>query len=42
MDLALQTGYYQRIKEVYENLEIFLPCTDLQSQFFEISMDGME
>ena len=42
LDLALQAGHYQRIKEVYENLEIFLPCTDLQLQFFENSMEWME
>ena len=42
LDLALQAGHYQRIKEVYENLEIFLPCTDLQLQFFENSMEWTE
>ena len=42
LDLALQAGHYQGIREVYENLEIFLPSTNLQLQFFENSMEGME
>ena len=42
LDLALQAGHYQTIREVYENLEIFLPPTHLQLQSFENSMEGME
>ena len=48
LDLALQAGHYQRIREVYENLEIYhaptmhLPGTNLQMQSFENSMEWME
>ena len=43
LNLALQAGHYQEIKEVYENFEIdFLPCTNTQTQFVENSMDWME
>ena len=43
LNLALQAGHYQEIKEVYENFEIdFLPCTNTQMQFVENSMDWME
>ena len=47
LNLAMQTGHYQQIREVYEDLEIdFLPCTNTQMQFFENleenSMEWME
>ena len=47
LNLAMQAGHYQQIREVYEDLEIdFLPCTNTQMQFFENleenSMEWME
>ena len=43
LNLALQAGHYQEIREVYEDLEIdFLPCTNTQMQFYENSMEWME
>ena len=45
LDLALQAGHYQIIREVYENLEILSPATEIyqfEKFMFENSMEGVE
>ena len=45
LDLALQAGHYQIIREVYENLEILSPATEMyqfEKFMFENSMEGVE
>ena len=43
LDLASKTGHYQIIREVYENLEILPPDTEMYNILnFENSMEGVE
>ena len=45
LGLALQAGHYQIIREVYENLEILSPATEIyqfEKFMFENSMEGVE
>ena len=43
LDLALKAGHYQIIREVYENLEILSPDTEMYNiHKFENSMEGVE
>ena len=43
LDLASKAGHYQIIREVYENLEILSPDTEIYNiHNFENSMEGLE